>query len=85
MEFVHKVTFGLFSSQSDQVGHDNGNPIVAMLGNTGVGKTQIYNKLCNTTHPTKYSKDSLTFEIRLNDVAYGNYKYQILDTPGNNA
>jgi predicted GTPase len=85
MERSVKALFGIFSSQSDQEGHNNGNPIVALLGNTGVGKTLIYNKLCNTSHATKYSKDSLTFEIRLNDVAHGNYKYQILDTPGNNA
>ena len=60
-------------------------PIAALLGHTGVGKTRIYNELCNTQHATKYSKGSLTMEIRLNDVSHGNNKFQILDTPGNNA
>ncbi len=43
---------------------DNTNPIAALLGQTGVGKTQIYNKLCNTQHATKYNRGSLTYEIR---------------------
>jgi flagellar biosynthesis GTPase FlhF len=54
MEKLYKATLGLFSSKSDQEGHNNGTPIVALLGHTGVGKTLIYNKLCNTSHPTKY-------------------------------
>jgi len=45
----------------------------------------MYNKLCNTKHPTKYNKESLTFEIRKNDVSHGNNKFEIVDTPGNNA
>jgi len=54
---------------------NNSNPIAALLGQTGVGKTQMYNKLCNTQHATKYNKKSLTLEIRLNDVSHGKNKY----------
>ena len=61
------------------------NRIAALLGQTGVGKTLMYNKLCNTKHATKYNKDSLTFEIRKNDVSHGNNKFEIVDTPGNNS
>lgn len=43
----------------------------ALFGKTGVGKTTIYNSLCNTTHAASYSESSLTFEIRKNDVSYG--------------
>jgi hypothetical protein len=50
-------------------------PIASLLGHTGVGKTHIYNKLCNTQHATKYNKGSLTYEIRLNDVAHGKNKF----------
>ena len=60
-------------------------PIAALVGQTGVGKTFIYNKLCNTSHSTDYKKTSITKEIRKNDVAYGNHPYEILDTPGNNS
>ena len=49
------------------------NPIAALLGQTGVGKTLIYKKLCNTSHATKYNKGSLTLEIRKNDVSHGDY------------
>ena len=47
-------------------------PTALLLGQVGVGKTLIYNKLCNTQHSTKYNRSSFTFEIRLNDVSYGN-------------
>ena len=50
-----------------------------------MGKTTIYNKLCDTYHATKYSNESLTREIRKSFVAYGNNSFSILDTPGNNS
>lgn len=57
----------------------------ALIGQTGVGKTKIYNLLCNTNHATKYSKNSLTYEIRKNDVSHGNRSFELIDTPGINS
>lgn len=54
----------------------------ALIGKTGVGKTTIYNLLCNTSHATTYSKGSLTFEIRKNDVSHGHRSFELVDTPG---
>ena len=47
-------------------------PTAVLLGQVCVGKTQIYNKLCNTQHTTRYNTGSSNNEIRLNDVSYGN-------------
>ena len=44
---------------------DRRNCRAAMLGKSGVGKTTIYNMLCNTNYLAKYNKNSLTREIRL--------------------
>ncbi len=59
--------------------------VAALVGKTGVGKTHLYNRLCNTKHSTKYSAGSLTFEIRKNDVSYGDRSFELLDLPGNDS
>ena len=60
-------------------------PIAALVGQTGVGKTYLYNKLCNTSHSTDYNVNSITKEIRKNDVSHGDHPFEVLDTPGNNS
>ena len=57
----------------------------ALIGKTGVGKTTIYNALCNTSHATTYNKGSLTIHIRKNDVSHGNRSFELIDMPGNDS
>jgi predicted GTPase len=59
--------------------------VAALVGKTGVGKTHLYNKLCLTTHSTKYSVKSLTFEIRKSPVSHGKRSFDLLDLPGNDS
>ena len=59
--------------------------LAALVGKTGVGKTHIYNNLCNTSYDTSYSKDSLTLEIRRNKVCHGDGDFKLLDMPGNDS
>jgi len=65
---------------------NSNSPIAVLLGHTGVGKTLIYNKLCNTNHSLKYNKGTnLIFDHRLNDVSHGECRFKVIDTPGNNS
>ncbi len=59
--------------------------IGGLIGKTGVGKTKIYNLLCNTRHATTYNYGSLTYEIRRNAVSHGDGAFYLLDTPGSDS
>lgn len=58
------------------------NPNVVLVGQTGVGKTSLANKLCLTSHEAGAGRGSLTKKNFLNDVAVGMHSFNIMDTPG---
>ena len=57
----------------------------AIIGNTGVGKTSIYNKICGTSHAAGYNSCSLTRELRSKEAVVGKNAFSLIDTPGFNS
>ena len=59
--------------------------IVVIMGKTGVGKTTLFNKICNTRRDAGAGVSSVTKDICLSPVGCGRYPFEIVDTPGNDA
>ena len=49
--------------------------ILTLLGPSGVGKTTLFNKLCNTNYASGVSKSSLTRGLFRSYVSHGNHSY----------
>ncbi|XP_055329845.1 uncharacterized protein LOC129582356 [Paramacrobiotus metropolitanus] len=57
-------------------------PCGILIGQTGVGKTTLKNRLCNTNHLAGASEGSVTQQLVKNDVSVGTNAFSLIDTPG---
>ncbi|XP_055329761.1 uncharacterized protein LOC129582292 [Paramacrobiotus metropolitanus] len=57
-------------------------PCGILIGQTGVGKTTLKNRLCNTNHLAGASEGSVTHQLMKNDVSVGTNSFSLIDTPG---
>mmetsp|Transcript_50720 Transcript_50720/g.157052 ORF Transcript_50720/g.157052 Transcript_50720/m.157052 type:complete len:454 (+) Transcript_50720:58-1419(+) len=57
-------------------------PVAVLMGKVGVGKTTLYNKLCDTNHVATYSSTSLTRQLYRSEVTHGGNHFIAIDTPG---
>ena len=60
---------------------------IAILGHSGCGKTNLIDAIAYTSNLTKkipnlIDKANMTYSMSLTPVEYGNYKFNLLDTPG---
>ena len=60
---------------------------IAILGHSGCGKTNLVEAICYTANlakkiPNLTDKNNMTYSMRLIPVEYGNFKFNLLDTPG---
>lgn len=53
-----------------------------LVGGTGEGKTTLYNKLTNSVAKSGEGSHGITINLFKDPVAYGNNKFDLVDTPG---
>lgn len=63
----------------------NKKPLGLLTGFCGSGKTTLYNKLCNTKRVAKAGFESVTRDLCLDSIAYGQNPMDLIDSPGNNS
>ncbi|CAF1141253.1 unnamed protein product [Rotaria sordida] len=57
-------------------------PCAVIMGRTGAGKTTLVNTLCETEHAAGEGRGSVTRNLYLNDISYGDHTFSLIDTPG---
>ena len=60
-------------------------PCSTLMGRTGAGKTTLFNKICNTSRKAGEGGSSVTRDLFVHDISYGDYAASIIDTPGTNS
>jgi small GTP-binding protein len=57
-------------------------PSCVIIGKTGVGKTTIVNKICQTEFEAKKGSNSVTRNLKVGKVVMGNADFDLIDSPG---